>query len=318
MRTTITLFLFLFFISFTLAAGGGTSYDTAELISPGNYSGTLEAGGTTYYKFEIKPGDKVLFKGTLSSNTVYIGYLNLVDQNEKTIFSGYASDFDDVTSIPANGVCDTENVLYSYGSANNSYNTYIVVLNMKDKPISYSFTFFIAKEERTDANEKDAGDSFESAIEISQGSYSGWIIGGQCGNDEKDFYKINLNKDEKITIDVTNSGEFYSTWAIFDEPHERASQASESVGPKETKTLSRINQKEARTVYFSVERTTDGGYNFDVNVEKVATESSGTGTQPSSQSGPAPSTKPAIPCLPSFIISALALFVFVNKSCSLL
>lgn len=113
----------------------------------------------------------------------------------------------------------------------------------------------------------DAPESFEDAFGVEPGLYEvNWLVGGEGGADEKDVFKAELKRGEKLEVKVIPSPGADFSVQFFD-----ASLNPLNVRPfvsREEVTASYAAEK-GQTLYFSVSRIASGRYALSVGVSKV-------------------------------------------------
>ncbi len=113
----------------------------------------------------------------------------------------------------------------------------------------------------------DAPPSVAGAFEVKPGLYEeNWLVGGDEGADEKDFYTIHLGRADKLEVTVIPGGAAQMSLQFYDEKSK----------PLDVKPFASRDQlvgsyvaTESGTVYFSVSRVKSGRYAFSVAVQKV-------------------------------------------------
>ncbi|MDD4902655.1 MAG: DUF5684 domain-containing protein [Patescibacteria group bacterium] len=165
---------------------GGSSFETAVAIQAGTYQGQIAPEADSYYKVAVKSGQEMNAKGGFSvadgENTYSWGNLYLYGGNQEERDNVYGS----------GGALGA----YLSGSAQNLYIR--LVNDQTDETLTYNLE--IALQNRFDAgSQTDAGESFEGALPIGLGSYTGYLSGVSVmqtpfGNDFKDYYKISVQK----------------------------------------------------------------------------------------------------------------------------
>lgn len=171
---------------------GGSNFDTAVELTPGNYEGEEIRGGEREYFFvNLKAGQSLQIEMNLSSRGGGIGGIVLYDENKLTLFKKEEL----VQREPA-----TFKILYLLNSEKDSYKIYIKkycrLLKFEKFSINLAINDFYDISSQTDASE-----GFEGAMNISFGKYQGYLSGGN-GNDKKDFYKISVKENGNLMIVV--------------------------------------------------------------------------------------------------------------------
>jgi hypothetical protein len=185
----------------TLPAGG-SGLETATAIQAGTYHGQLAPGADLYYKVEVKTGQEMDSKGGFGvvggENTYSWGELHLYNGNKEELDYIYGAGGE----LPS-WLGKAPQTMY-FRITNNAF---------EDQTLTYNLEITLTN--RFDANSQtDAGDTFETALSIIPGSYNGYLAGSPNGTlrgtDEKDIYKISLQKgvtyEFKLTPPMKDSG----------------------------------------------------------------------------------------------------------------
>lgn len=206
---TITVFLgMLLFVGVIIGVDaqqtlpkGGDSFETAVKLEPGNYQGgSLEDRERKYfYIANIKPGQEIKIKGTFAAASMNYGancILYLCDEDRVALTGTMEAPYETPEVITVSWLPNANKDSYKYYiKAGSSYN------KLSSHSLDISLT------DRYDAgSQTDAGDSFEKAMGITSGNYTGYLS-GELGTDTKDFYRIGIKKGEKLTIKVTPPSE---------------------------------------------------------------------------------------------------------------
>jgi hypothetical protein len=174
------------FAQTTLPSGGG-SFETAVLLGPGTYQGSMAEEEVTFYRVQVSAGQEV--KIETDSNDVWLSLNN--DKKEELQFGG-----------------SDEFVYWLANSDKSVHSLYLKISNEAFAPIA-SFSLKISLTNRYDANSQtDAGDTFEKALNIATGEYQGYLSGTYPmmtpkGDDFKDYYRISVTKGATYTFKAT-------------------------------------------------------------------------------------------------------------------
>lgn len=180
----------------------GTDYSNATELKEGENTGrAVGEGETCYYYINSKPGYELNIDYKITGES-FFGSVSLYDGDKNDI----------VSSV------DGEDVLRWLGSGSEDSNYYLVIDNsygIDSQILDISFV------DRTDADSgTDAESDFKKALDILYGEYTGYlssfIYGAVGGNDESDYYKISVERGDKVTIKVTPVGDFEVGCAIYD------------------------------------------------------------------------------------------------------
>ena len=236
---------------------GGDSFETAVPLSLGNYQGgTLEEGSEGYYLInnEVKPGQEiqvqVLFGGT------NLGVFLYNQNRQKLTAKEYVGEDDDSSLYWLNGASSPQK--YYFRVKNQAINAATL------KSLSVKIV------NRFDANSQtDAGGSFENALPIEAGQYQGYLDFNYEASDKEDFYKVNLERGQKLTVKVTPPQDLYIELRIYDKNRsELVNQYSENEGAIVTGSIQALT---ADVFYFVVapaygeDRAQASQYSLDIS-----------------------------------------------------
>lgn len=187
------------------APDGGSSFDTAEPLTEGEYSTTPIPESTDfYYSIKVPAGYELKINYQFIENTYY-GSTTLYSFNREELVT---DDHKGGTLRWLNGNNTKQETDY-----------YLVLSNWNERD---GFSLNIELIERFEAKSgKDAGDTFTNAVPLDYGEHEGhisyFIYGSEGGNDEIDFYKLAVNKGDTITFRVTPEGLSTVGLALYDE-----------------------------------------------------------------------------------------------------
>lgn len=180
---------------------GGSSFETAANLQPGTYQGTrLLERQAVFYSIQANAGQKISIEAGNFSESGCTIYLYNGDQEELTY------DYSENPKI---------NWL-----AGKSSNYYLKIEN--DASEVASFSLKISSTNYYDANSQtDAGDSFDGAMNIVLGNHSGYLAGNAnitslSGDDDKDFYKIELKKGTTYNFKLIPPSKTELTLSLYD------------------------------------------------------------------------------------------------------
>lgn|GEM_PF-298763 len=208
---------------------GGTDFDSATEITPGQYRGgqlDWEEGTIMqqfYYLNGIKGGQAIEAVIKFAGNT------NL----DVSLYDG-----DKVKLTDVYGGNDIDILAWLVGSSTKAGKYYLV---LKNDAISQatSISLDLKINDDYDANAAtDAGDSITSALLISPGVYQGYLSGEQ-GNDEKDYFGLKLKKGNRVSVKITPPSKDSINLAVYDVNRARLDENTSS-GAGEITTLSFI------------------------------------------------------------------------------
>ena len=233
----------------------------------GNYQGgTLEEDSEGYYLIdsEVKPGQEiqvqVLFGGT------NLGVFLYNQNRQKLTAKEYVGEDDDSSLYWLNGASSPQK--YYFRVKNQAINAATL------KSLSVKIV------NRFDTNSQtDAGGSFENALPIGAGQYQGYLDFNYEASDKEDFYKVNLERGQKLTVKVTPPQDLYIELRIYDKNRsELVNQYSENEGAIVTGSIQALT---ADVFYFAVapaygeDRDQPGQYSLDISGATPETGKSG-------------------------------------------
>lgn len=240
--------------------GGGDSFANATQIYSG-YSAEawLDVGQKEYFYIIVKPGQRLGVTGTILSG--YTGYEYISIYGEDTVMLNYNKWWH------TSGGIGSGKVFWSPNSEKDSYKLYVIV-----KTAGSEISLSILVEDHYDAGSgTDAGDTFGTAMNISQGSSDGYLSGNyehDYGNDYKDFYKLSLESGEEITATLTPPEVASLNLKIYNQDRELVNSTTT------TGTIVRAywTAPSSQDVYVLVERdlsddVPSGTYSLDLSVE---------------------------------------------------
>lgn len=179
---------------------GGDSFETAVEIEPGSYEGVgLEKNKPEYFYINVKPGQEFKMGGTFEAFPNEWGEetLGLYNENrEKLVEVGETLDKGQQALFSFSWLPNADKDLYKYYIKRECTWHKIKLLSLN---MSLTDRYDIG-------SQADAGDTFEKAMAITTGNYTGYLSGEE-GTDTKDFYKISIKKGKALTAKVTPPGE---------------------------------------------------------------------------------------------------------------
>jgi hypothetical protein len=258
--------------------GGGDSFENAtEIVSGYSADAWLDKGDEEYFYITGNPGQTLVVKGSIVSSHDGAMHQSIYNEDKlvlnaleiKRSYSGHASSSSLMTT--------------SLSSEKDHYKLYI-----RTKAKSYygggyfQYRLDVSVEDHYDANSgTDAGDTFDTAMNLTQGNYDGFLSGyydvgngkgawtsKDRGNDHKDLYKLALESGEKINVKLIPSDSVKLNLKIYNE--DRAEE--KSIQSPDTGVIFRTSwtAPSAQDVYVLIERAGDypsGTYHMDISVE---------------------------------------------------
>lgn len=254
MKKIIILTIFLVLLSSVVYAAG-TSFDNAEQINAGEIkSGKLSDDQIDYYKVNVNSGQEIVV------NIAYGGGGN--------VFYFYNDKREQKTSSGLSGA-DKGFSYYYFASSTENGVYYLAIARSYGQP---EYNLNISYIDASDAGSgKDIGISFEDAYLIKEGAYNGTTFSGNHGTDKSDMYKIELKKDDRLTVVFTpqmflTNGKYSSVDVdLFDSNRNKLlSKGTQNPGSIfNISYLSKVDQ----ILYMSVGNYDGGLYHMDVKIE---------------------------------------------------
>jgi len=182
----------------------GDSFSNATMLQLDDYSGgVINKDSACYYYINVTNGYELNIDYELTAD-YFFGDVTLYDSDENKL----VSEGEEKGTLRWLGANEGE-----------SQNKYYFVIES-----SYavdSFTLSINLIDNMDAGKgEDAGGDFDNFTEIEYGEYTGYLStflsGNTGGNDENDYYKLTVEKGDKVTIKITPKGDFYVGCAVYD------------------------------------------------------------------------------------------------------
>ncbi len=259
--------------------GGGDSFENATQIYSGYSVETwLDKGDEDYFHITVNPGQMLVLTGTIVSADYGAMYQSIYDENISVLNTL------DIKQYPYDG-SSSSLMTVSFDSEKDHYKLYI-----RTKADSYvigsghfQYSLDVSVEDHYDANsETDAGDTFDAAMNISHGSYDGFLSGyynvndgthdawssKDRGTDNKDLYKLSLEAGETINVKLTPPDNVKLKTKIYNE--DRATMNSIESPATGVITRSSWTAPSAQDVYVLIERADNypsGTYHLDISVE---------------------------------------------------
>ncbi|MBC2697892.1 MAG: PGF-CTERM sorting domain-containing protein [ANME-2 cluster archaeon] len=201
---------------------GGDSFNNAVQIEPVSYDCTISKDNPDYYKIiNITPGQKLIIKAGIpaveSGSANRKMELSLYDEENQQLM------LDKEHLIPDEiGTLTVFRTTSSIKSSNIFYLKIQEEIRTTDDP--YSYTLDISIEDCFDADSQtDAGNIFDTALEITPGDYKGYLEIDD-GDDDKDIYVISMQSGENLDVTITPKGYAKFKVIIYDQDRVKASE----------------------------------------------------------------------------------------------
>ncbi|MEA1865185.1 MAG: hypothetical protein U9N46_08335 [Euryarchaeota archaeon] len=241
--------------------GGGDSFENATQIYSGySVEAGLDKGDEDYFYTMVNPGQTLALEGSILTDDCGRMYISIHDEDKSALNS---------RNIDGGFVSHT--IRWSPNSGEDSYKFYNRVECVYPNPNS-RYNINVSIEDHYDANsETDAGNTFDTAMNITQGSYDGFLAGkyhGDQGTDNKDFYKLSLAAGETINVKFTPADDVKLKTMVYNE--DRANVNSTESPETGVITRSSWTAPYAQDVYVLIERGgsyPSGTYHLDLSVE---------------------------------------------------
>jgi PGF-CTERM protein len=203
---------------------GGDNFETAVELQPGCYVNDHDIPYDTpeFFKLTVKAGQAFIVNVTNPTERAAGRYSKDITSNtlfydEK--FQPMPLELDDPDARPL--------TRYLHGAEGSG--TWSWLPNSEKSLYIYSMhcsatkgtKYDISLEDKFDAGSKtDAGESFETAMEITSGVYKGYLSGEWVGTDAKDIYKLHVEKGDILTVKMTAKGACLGGFKIYESDRE--------------------------------------------------------------------------------------------------
>lgn len=214
----VFLFLMFFGINSAFAANlpsGGSGFSSAPAIQPGTYQGPgMVEGQDLYYVIHAAAGQQIKLIDNISPAEPLYGVtheITLYDENQNQLMNDNNSD-------------NTFTVYWLSGAEKSVHNYYLKISDVTWDTTSFALTYSLIN--YYDAgSQTDAGESFDKAISLGIGDYKGYVSGHpylalQVGDDQKDYYKISVNKGVTYEFKATPEAKGFLLLEMFNSSRE--------------------------------------------------------------------------------------------------
>ena len=241
--------------------GGGDSFENATQIYSGHSSEAgLDEGDEDYFYIMVNAGQTLVVEGSI-----------VTDDWGNICNSIHDADKSPLNSRNTDGGLVSSTIRWSPNSEKDSYKFYIKFECVQSSSDS-RYNINVSIEDHYDAKSgTDAGNTFDTAMNITQGSYDGFLTGkhyGDQGTDNKDFYKLSLEAGETINVKLTPADDVKLKTMVYNE--DRANVNSTESPETGVITRSSWTAPYAQDVYVLIERAGSypgGTYHLDISVE---------------------------------------------------
>jgi hypothetical protein len=245
--------------------GGGDSFENATQIYSGHLAEAwLDSNQEEYFYIIVKPGQRLAVTGTI---------LEDVGETSISIYSEDTTVLNQYTIGSRSYIFISRTIFWSPNSEKGSYKLYIKV----NCDYGCKSSLSVSVEDHYDAGSgTDAGDTFGTAMNISQGGSDGYLSGNyhksyefkDYGNDYKDFYNLSMESGEKLTATLTPPDVASHSLKIYNQDRELVNSTTT------TGTVVRAfwTAPSSQDAYILVERdlskkVPSGTYSLDISVE---------------------------------------------------
>jgi len=237
--------------------GGGDSCENAiEIFSGHNAEAVLDKNSVEYFYITVNSGQMLVVKGAvLSGRAICQSILN------EDGFEMNTHTFDQSGILKVSLNSEMNNSKLYLRIANTHYGSTEYVLN-------------VSIEDHYDTNSgTDAGDTFDTAMNVSQGSYDGFLSGNyksDGGSDNKDLYKLSLESGENVTVKLTPPDDVKLGLTIYDEDRAEV----DYIESPETGVITRASWTAPfkQDIYILIKKVGEfpsGTYHMDISVEPL-------------------------------------------------
>ncbi|MDD5569129.1 MAG: DUF5684 domain-containing protein [Candidatus Pacebacteria bacterium] len=239
----------------------GNSFGSAVSLSPGSYQGgALQEWQELFYSIQVGAGQSINIEARSFADSGCSIYL--YNANQEEVASAY----------------DTNPEIKWLSDTSEKY--YVKIVN--DATAVDSFTLNFSLNNYYDANSQtDAGDSFDRALSVGVGTYTGYLatnngIVAETGSDEKDIYRISLKKGATYSFKLTPPSQTELTLSLYDSNRQLV-QEEDSANKGGIVTLY-FNPAADTTVYLSVfnyffaYQDAIGNYGLEIKTSAAVTE----------------------------------------------
>lgn len=242
--------------------GGGDSFENATRIYSGHSSEAwLGEGDEDYFYIMVNAGQTLVLEGSVVTDNWGKMRHSIHDEDKSPLNDGGVA-----------GTFVSNTIRWSPDSGKDFYKFYTKVECVNDwRGGGGQYNTNVSIEDHYDASSgTDAGNTFDTAMNITQGNYDGFLAGncGDQGTDNKDIYKLSLEAGETINVKLTPADDVKLKTMIYDEDRANVN----STESPDTGVISRSSWTApyAQDVYVLLERTgsyPSGTYHLDLSVE---------------------------------------------------
>lgn len=197
---------------------GGNGFDDAIEIDLGSYvtGHDIPSDAPEYFKLtqKVNAGQLLTIKvinPAVESRTI-ISNAKLYDIDRAILLPEYVNPLKNVV-----GAAESRSHIWLPGSQESSYTYYLSVGGGGVLDTVTGTKYITTIEDNFDAgSQTDAGDTFETVLEITQGTHKGYLSGSQ-GTDTKDLYRLPVEAGTALTVKVTPPSDSIRGFTLYDE-----------------------------------------------------------------------------------------------------
>ncbi len=197
---------------------GGNGFDDAIEIDLGSHvtGHAIPSDAPEYFKLTqtVNAGQLLTIKVTnpVVENLTIISNAKLYDIDRAILLPEYDNPLKNVV-----GAAESRILLWLPGSQESSYTYYLSVGGGGVLDTLAGTVYVITIDDNFDAgSQTDVGDTFETAMEITQGTHEGYLSGSQ-GTDTKDLYRLPVEAGTTLTVKVTPPSDRMRGFTLYDE-----------------------------------------------------------------------------------------------------
>ncbi len=197
---------------------GGNGFDDAIEIDLGSYvtGHDIPVDAPEYFKLtnKVNAGQLLTIKviNPVVENRTIISNAKLYDIDRAILLPEYDNPLKNVV-----GAAESRSHLWLPGSQESSYTYYMSVGGGMVLDTVAGANYIITIDDNFDAgSQTDAGDTFETAMEITQGTHNGYLS-GSLGTDTKDLYRLPVEAGTSLTVKLTPPSDRMRGFTLYDE-----------------------------------------------------------------------------------------------------
>ncbi len=197
---------------------GGNGFDDAIEIDLGSYvtGHDIPVDAPEYFKLtnKVNAGQLLTIKviNPVVENRTIISNAKLYDIDGAILLPEYDNPLKNVV-----GAAESRSHLWLPGSQESSYTYYMSVGGGMVLDTVAGANYIITIDDNFDAgSQTDAGDTFETAMEITEGTHNGYLS-GSLGTDTKDLYRLPVEAGTSLTVKLTPPSDRMRGFTLYNE-----------------------------------------------------------------------------------------------------